>query len=163
GGSPQSLAASPAARSIALSRHGCCRRTPGRCHHPRREGRSLRRLRCGRRYLQRAADAFLRRHRADVTRLHSRSPEAGSGTNAPALRRLAAEGVKVVITVDCGTLAFAPLEDAAAQGIEVIVIDHHLAEPELPRAIAVVNPNRLDEIPGFGQLAAVGVAFLFVV
>src|SRR5690606_21500818 len=56
-----------------------------------------------------------------------------------------------------------PLEDAAAQGIEVIVIDHHLAEPELPRAIAVVNPNRLDEMPGFGQLAAVGVAFLFVV
>ncbi len=87
----------------------------------------------------------------------------GYGPNAPALRRLAAEGVKVVITVDCGTLAFAPLEDAAAQGIEVIVIDHHLAEPELPRAIAVVNPNRLDEMPGFGQLAAVGVAFLFVV
>lgn len=87
----------------------------------------------------------------------------GYGPNAPALRRLAQEGVKVVITVDCGTLAFAPLEAAADIGLEVIVADHHLAEPELPRAIAVVNPNRLDEAPGFGQLAAVGVTFLLVV
>lgn len=87
----------------------------------------------------------------------------GYGPNAPALRRLAQEGVKVVITVDCGTLAFAPLQAAADIGLEVIVADHHLAEPELPRAIAVVNPNRLDEAPGFGQLAAVGVTFLLVV
>ncbi len=87
----------------------------------------------------------------------------GYGPNAPALRQLAREGVKVVITVDCGTLAFAPLEDAAAAGLEVIVADHHLAEPELPKAVAVVNPNRLDEAPGFGQLAAVGVTFLLVV
>lgn len=87
----------------------------------------------------------------------------GYGPNAPALRQLAQEGVKVVITVDCGTLAFAPLEDAASVGLEVIVADHHLAEPELPKAVAVVNPNRLDETPGFGQLAAVGVTFLMVV
>jgi single-stranded-DNA-specific exonuclease len=87
----------------------------------------------------------------------------GYGPNAPALRRLAQEGVKVVVTVDCGTLAFAPLEEAASVGLEVIVADHHLAEPELPRALAVVNPNRLDETPGFGQLAAVGVTFLLVV
>lgn len=87
----------------------------------------------------------------------------GYGPNAPALRTLAGEGVKVVITVDCGTLAFAPLEDAAQNGLDVIVVDHHLAEPDLPRAVAIINPNRLDEQPGFGQLAAVGVAFLFVV
>lgn len=87
----------------------------------------------------------------------------GYGPNAPALRQLARDGVKVVVTVDCGTLAFAPLEDAAAAGLEVIVADHHLAEPELPKAVAVVNPNRLDETPGFGQLAAVGVTFLLVV
>lgn len=87
----------------------------------------------------------------------------GYGPNAPALRRLAQDGVKVVITVDCGTLAFAPLEEAASVGLEVIVADHHLAEPELPKAVAVVNPNRLDETAGFGQLAAVGVTFLLVV
>jgi single-stranded-DNA-specific exonuclease len=87
----------------------------------------------------------------------------GYGPNAPALRRLAQDGVKVVVTVDCGTLAFAPLDEAASAGLDVIVADHHLAEPDLPRALAVVNPNRLDETPGFGQLAAVGVTFLLVV
>ncbi|WP_300301709.1 single-stranded-DNA-specific exonuclease RecJ [Ferrovibrio sp.] len=87
----------------------------------------------------------------------------GYGPNAPALRKLAAEGVKLVVTVDCGTLAFAPLEDAAAAGLDVIVVDHHLAEPDLPRAVAVINPNRLDEQPGYGQLAAVGVAFLLII
>jgi len=87
----------------------------------------------------------------------------GYGPNAPALRQLRQEGTGVVITVDCGTLAFAPLEDAASVGLDVVVVDHHLAEPELPKAVAVVNPNRLDETPGFGQLAAVGVAFLLIV
>src|SRR3546814_16481936 len=70
---------------------------------------------------------------------------------------------RAVGTVDCGTLAFAAVEDAAAAGLDVVVVDHHLAEPDLPRAIAVINPNRLDEPAGFGQLAAVGVAFLLVV
>jgi single-stranded-DNA-specific exonuclease len=89
----------------------------------------------------------------------------GYGPNAPALRRLAAEGVKLVVTVDCGTLAFAALAAAREAGLEVVVVDHHLAEPALPAALAVVNPNRVD--PGargeHGQLAAVGVAFLLVV
>ncbi len=48
-------------------------------------------------------------------------------------------------------------------GLDVIVVDHHVAEPSLPRAFAVVNPNRLDEAGGHGQLAAVGVAFLLAV
>lgn len=87
----------------------------------------------------------------------------GYGPNAPALRRLAAEGVSLVITVDCGTLAFEAFEAAAEAGLEVIVIDHHKAEPRLPTALAVVNPNRLDESGEYGQLAAVGVAFLLVV
>ena len=87
----------------------------------------------------------------------------GYGPNAPALLRLAAEGVKLVITVDCGTLAYAPLAAAAAAGLEVIVVDHHLAEPALPTAVAVINPNRLDEDGGHRQLAAVGVAYLLVV
>jgi single-stranded-DNA-specific exonuclease len=59
--------------------------------------------------------------------------------------------------------AFAPLAGAAEAGLEVIVVDHHVAEPSLPRGLAVINPNRLDETPGLGQLAAVGVAFLLVV
>jgi len=87
----------------------------------------------------------------------------GYGPNLPALLALQAEGVKLVITVDCGITAFEPLAAAAAAGLEVIVVDHHVAEPRLPEAVAVVNPNRLDEPKGHGQLAAVGVAFLLAV
>jgi single-stranded-DNA-specific exonuclease len=87
----------------------------------------------------------------------------GYGPNAPALLRLRAEGVRVVVTVDCGTNAHLPLAEAADAGLEVIVIDHHVGEPLLPRAAAIVNPNRLDEESPHGSLAAVGVAFLLVV
>ncbi len=87
----------------------------------------------------------------------------GYGPNLPALLRLKQEGASVVVTVDCGTTAHAPLAAAAEAGLDVIVVDHHVAEPSLPRAFAVVNPNRLDEAGGHGQLAAVGVAFLLAV
>ena len=87
----------------------------------------------------------------------------GYGPNAPALRRLAQEGAKVVVTVDCGITAFEALEEARKAGLESIVVDHHAAEPRLPPAVAVVNPNRLDDDSGLGQLAAVGVTFLLLV
>ena len=87
----------------------------------------------------------------------------GYGPNTPALLRLLAEGTRVVVTVDCGTNAHLPLAEAAAAGLEVIVVDHHVAEPLLPRAAAIVNPNRLDEESRQGGLAAVGVAFLLIV
>lgn len=87
----------------------------------------------------------------------------GYGPNAPALLRLAEEGARVVVTVDCGTLAFGPLAAARDAGLDVLVVDHHAAEPALPASLAVVNPNRLDEAQGHGHLAAVGVAFLLAV
>src|SRR5208282_2492637 len=87
----------------------------------------------------------------------------GYGPNAPALLRLREEGAQVFVTVDCGTNAHLPLAEAADAGLEIIVIDHHVAEPLLPRAAAIVNPNRLDEGSPHGGLAAVGVAFLLVV
>jgi single-stranded-DNA-specific exonuclease len=87
----------------------------------------------------------------------------GYGPNAPALLRLKEEGAALIITVDCGTTAHEPLLAAEAAGLDVIVIDHHVAEPVLPRALALVNPNRLDETSAHGVLAAVGVAFLLVV
>src|SRR6267378_1644211 len=87
----------------------------------------------------------------------------GYGPNAPALLRLKAEGAAVVVTVDCGATAHEPLAAAAEAGLDVIVIDHHVTEPLLPRALALVNPNRLDEESPHGALAAVGVAFLLVV
>jgi single-stranded-DNA-specific exonuclease len=87
----------------------------------------------------------------------------GYGPNAPALLKLKEEGAALVVTVDCGVTAHAPLAEAAAAGVQVIVVDHHVAEPKLPQALAVVNPNRLDETSPHGQLAAVGVAFLLAV
>ncbi len=87
----------------------------------------------------------------------------GYGPNAAAMLSLAKQGAQLVITVDCGITAFDPLEAAKGAGLDVLVIDHHVAEPRLPVAHAVVNPNRLDESGAHGQLAAVGVAFLFVV
>ncbi len=87
----------------------------------------------------------------------------GYGPTAPALLRLKSEGISLVVTVDCGTTAHEALATAAEAGLEVIVLDHHTAEPRLPPVYAMVNPNRLDEDGGFGQLAAVGVTFVFLV
>lgn len=87
----------------------------------------------------------------------------GYGPNLPALLALGEKGIQVILTVDCGITAFEPLAGAAEAGIEIIVVDHHAAEPYLPEAYAVVNPNRLDDKSEMGRLAAVGVAFLLVV
>ncbi|OAN51390.1 single-stranded-DNA-specific exonuclease RecJ [Magnetospirillum moscoviense] len=87
----------------------------------------------------------------------------GYGPNLPALLCLKDAGVGVVVTVDCGTTAYEPLKGAAEAGLDVVVVDHHEAEPDLPAAFAVVNPNRVDEDSPHGHLAAVGVTFLLVV
>ncbi len=72
-------------------------------------------------------------------------------------------GCRLVVTLDAGTTAFEALGIAAERGQEVIVVDHHAAEPRLPAALAVVNPNRCDQDSPMGDLAAVGVTFLLVV
>lgn len=87
----------------------------------------------------------------------------GYGPNAPALRALAEEGARLVITVDCGTMAHDALAAGVAAGLDILVMDHHKAGPGLPAVHAVVNPNRLDCPSGHGQLAAVGVAFMLAV
>jgi len=86
----------------------------------------------------------------------------GYGPTEAALLRLQAEGANLIVTVDCGAQAFEPLAAAQDAGIEILVVDHHKCATELPRAHAVVNPNRLDETEGaaHGHLAAVGVCFL---
>ena len=87
----------------------------------------------------------------------------GYGPHPELLEQLAAKGIRLVVTVDAGTTAFAPLAAARARGLEVIVIDHHSAEAELPAAYALVNPNRQDQESPLGRLAAVGVTFLLLV
>ncbi len=89
--------------------------------------------------------------------------DEGYGPNLPALRGLVARGAGVVVCLDCGILAVDTLAEARSAGIDVVVVDHHIAEPDLPPAVAVVNPNRLDEEGGFGHLAACGVTFVTLV
>ena len=87
----------------------------------------------------------------------------GYGPSGAALVQLGAAGSRLIVTVDCGAQAFEAIAEAAAAGIEVIVVDHHQCATVLPAGYAIVNPNRLDEIPEaavHGNLAAVGVAFL---
>jgi len=87
----------------------------------------------------------------------------GYGPSGEALVRLAQDGSRLIVTVDCGAMAHEALGMAQAAGVDVIVVDHHKCAPELPPATALVNPNRLDESDlgaAHGHLAAVGVAFL---
>lgn len=87
----------------------------------------------------------------------------GYGPSGAALVKIGETGSKLVVTVDCGAQAFDAIAEANAAGVEVIIVDHHQCATTLPDALAVVNPNRLDEDPDaalHGNLAAVGVAFL---
>ena len=87
----------------------------------------------------------------------------GYGPNEEALSALRSRGAGLIVTVDCGITAHGPLAAVADSGIDVIVIDHHLAGPELPRAHSVINPNRLDEDGAYGHLCAAGVTFIVLV
>jgi single-stranded-DNA-specific exonuclease len=90
----------------------------------------------------------------------------GYGPSGEALVRIAGEGSSLIVTVDCGAMAHEALAMAHQAGVDVIVVDHHKCAAELPRAAALVNPNRLDESDegaAHGHLAAVGVAFLLAV
>ncbi|HYG46724.1 MAG TPA: single-stranded-DNA-specific exonuclease RecJ [Allosphingosinicella sp.] len=87
----------------------------------------------------------------------------GYGPSGEALVRLAEEGARLIVTVDCGAQAFEALAMARSAGVDVIVVDHHKCSSALPLALALVNPNRLDEAAeaaAHGHLAAVGVCFL---
>ena len=86
----------------------------------------------------------------------------GYGPNIEAIRGLHAKGAGLLVTVDCGTTSHGPLLEAKALGLDPVVLDHHQAPEELPDAI-VVNPNRLDDLSGLGQLCAAGVVFMVLV
>jgi single-stranded-DNA-specific exonuclease len=87
----------------------------------------------------------------------------GYGPNVGAIRSLADRGAKLLITVDCGTTSLEPLAEAKRMGLDVVVIDHHQADEVLPTAVAIVNPNRLDDLSKLTHLAAVGLVFLTIV
>jgi single-stranded-DNA-specific exonuclease len=83
----------------------------------------------------------------------------GYGMRPEAIKRLAAQGTRLVVTVDCGIRAAEEVAAAAREGMDVIVTDHHALPADLPRAAAIVNPRRPDCTYGFREFAAVGLAF----
>lgn len=87
----------------------------------------------------------------------------GYGPNVEAVRMLHRGGARLLVTVDCGTTSIDALAEARRLGLDVVVIDHHQAGVDLPPAHALVNPNRQDDLSGYGHLAAVGVVFLTLV
>ncbi len=87
----------------------------------------------------------------------------GYGPNIAAMDKLIDAGASLIITLDCGTTSDGPIAHARSRGVDVLVIDHHLSDHELPPANALVNPNRPDDISGLGYLCAAGVTFMVLV
>ena len=87
----------------------------------------------------------------------------GYGPNEAAFQQLDSEGYKLIVTVDCGTMAHEVLAAARKRGQEVIVADHHQTGGGLPDCFALINPRRGDDASGLGHLAAVGVTFMVLV
>jgi single-stranded-DNA-specific exonuclease len=87
----------------------------------------------------------------------------GYGPNTAAIEALVKDGARLIVTVDCGTTSFEPFAAARSLGADVVVVDHHQADAQLPEVAALVNPNRQDDISGLGHLCAAGVTFLTLV
>ncbi len=84
------------------------------------------------------------------------------GLSLLAIEKFATEGVKLIVTVDCGISSFEEVKRAAELGIDVVVTDHHLPPAKLPKAVAVVDPKRIDCHYPYKHLAGTGVAFKLV-
>jgi single-stranded-DNA-specific exonuclease len=83
----------------------------------------------------------------------------GHGLKISALEKLKAQGVSLVITVDCGVTDSKEVKGAQDMGMDMIITDHHMPLKSLPRAVAVVDPKRKDSVYSFLDLAGAGVAF----
>lgn len=102
---------------------------------------------------------FLRRHGADVVSYIPGRLEEGYGLNPIAIHQLHAEGVKLIVTVDCGITAVSEAELCKQLGIDLVITDHHECKQTLPAAIAVVDPHRPDGGYPHKNLSGVGMAF----
>ncbi len=87
----------------------------------------------------------------------------GYGPSVPAFEKFVEDQIDLIITLDCGTVAFDPIEAAAQGGIDVIVIDHHQPPASLPKAFAIINPHRTDDQSNADNLSAGGLSFMFLV
>lgn len=106
---------------------------------------------------------FLRQCRLDpIVHIPDRIFE-GYGPNVDAIQSFAGKGATLLVTVDCGTTSNAVLLDAKKLGLDTVVLDHHQADEMLPEAVAIVNPNRADDLSGLGYLCAAGIVFMTLV
>ena len=87
----------------------------------------------------------------------------GYGPNPAAISQLIERGATLIITVDCGSTSHDSLAVAAGRKIDLVVIDHHQVNKELPVCLALINPNREDDLSGQGHLCAAGVVYLVLV
>ena len=87
----------------------------------------------------------------------------GYGPSVNGFNNLIKRGVKIIFTVDCGTLSFEPVITAQKKNVDVIVLDHHQSDIKIPNACAVINPNRHDDSSNLNYLCAAGVCFMFLV
>ena len=87
----------------------------------------------------------------------------GYGPSKENFKSFIDNNAKLIITVDCGTLSFEPIDFASSNKIDVIVIDHHQSEVKLPDAYSIINPNRVDDESNLNYLCAAGVCFMFLV
>tara|TARA_Y100000590_G_scaffold464188_1_gene633039 strand:+ start:1762 stop:3510 length:1749 start_codon:yes stop_codon:yes gene_type:complete len=87
----------------------------------------------------------------------------GYGPSIEGFNFLINKGAKIIFTVDCGTSSFEPIREAQNANVDVIVLDHHQSDTKLPKACAIVNPNRYDDNSGLNYLCAAGVCFVFLV
>jgi single-stranded-DNA-specific exonuclease len=99
---------------------------------------------------------------ADVVHFLPERLRDGYGLHAGAIERLHAEGVRLVISVDCGTRSVEAADRARELGVDLIITDHHEPDATLPRAVAVINPRRSDSSYPDRDLAGVGVALKLV-
>ena len=102
---------------------------------------------------------FLRKQGANAISYIPSRLEEGYGLNPIALRQLAAEGVKLIVSVDCGITAVEEAKLCAELGMDLVITDHHECKEQLPQAIAVVEPHRPDGGYPHKNLSGVGVAF----
>lgn len=102
---------------------------------------------------------FLRRHGADAVSYIPGRLEEGYGLNPIAIHQLHDEGVKLIVTVDCGITAVSEAELCKQLGIDLVITDHHECKQTLPAAVAVVDPHRCDGCYPHKNLSGVGVAF----
>ncbi len=105
---------------------------------------------------------FLRAAGADVVTYTPHRLVEGYGLNTGAVEKLAAQGVKLVVSLDCGITSVEEVRAAAALGLDTVVVDHHTVPVELPAAAAILNPHQPGCAYPSKDLAAVGVTFALV-